>query len=157
MDAEIQSQKSEAPVHDSLAAWHKPDVVRLTVSLNTGLNTGSFEDGTFFSLHELLSDTRVKRDISGIGNALAGVLALRGVTYRYRTSEYPELGLSDEPQVGFLAQELEQVFPEAVTTRPDGFKAVNYAKLVPVLAEAIKQQQVLIEELQAQVSELKKK
>ena len=44
--------------------------------------------------------------------------------------------------------------PELVVTREDGFKAVNYAQLVPVLAEAIKEQQAMIADLQAQVAQL---
>ena len=50
-----------------------------------------------------------------------------------------------------LAQELEQVLPELVNTGTDGFKAVNYAQLTPVLIEAIKEQQQ-IGALKAQVA-----
>lgn len=55
------------------------------------------------------SDLRLKQNVSGIPDALGGILALNGVTYRYNTAKYPELGLSDQPQIGLLAQELEQV------------------------------------------------
>ena len=50
--------------------------------------------------------------------------------------------------VGVLAQELEKVLPEVVTTRDNGYKAVKYEKIIPLLVEAIK-------ELQAEVQELK--
>ena len=53
-------------------------------------------------------------------------------------------------QVGVLAQELEQVLPELVNTGSDGYKAVNYAQLTPVLIEAIKEQQQQIEALKVQ-------
>jgi hypothetical protein len=143
----------------ALHPWHKPEIQRLTVSLDTAAGGGSNVDGdgTFGPFGVvIISDARVRQDISGITDALGGILALNGVTYRYNTAAYPELGLSDQPQIGFLAQELEQVFPELVVTRNDGFKAVNYALLVPVLVEAIKQQQCMIAELQVQVKELQR-
>lgn len=139
-----------------LREWHKPEIQRLNVTLDTAIGTGSNNDGDGFQFGGvIISDERVKQGVSGIADALAGVRRLRGVTYRYRTAEYPELGLSDEPQIGFVAQELEQVYPELVVTRKDGFKAINYGQLVPVLVEAIKQQQTMIEELKTQVRELK--
>jgi len=41
--------------------------------------------------------------------------------------------------VGFIADEVEEVLPEAVTTRNDGIKAVNYDKVVPLLVQSIKE------------------
>ena len=48
-----------------------------------------------------------------------------------------------------LAQEVEKIYPELVSTDKDGYKAVNYAQLTPVLIKAIKEQQVQIEALKA--------
>jgi hypothetical protein len=98
----------------------------------------------------------VKKHVAKITRALDGVLSLNGVTYRYDAAAYPEWELSSDPQIGFIAQELEQVYPELVKTRADGFKGVNYAQLVPVLVEAIKEQQTMIAELQDQVNELQR-
>ncbi len=131
----------------------KPQVQLLVINLDTRNEPGSGADLDMPGPVRL-SDKGLKQDVSGIGSALAGVLALRGVTFRYNTTKYPKLGLSDQPQIGFLAQELEQVFPQLVTTGKDGLKAVNYYELVPVLVEAIKQQQAMIEDLQAQVKDL---
>ena len=52
--------------------------------------------------------------------------------------------------VGVIAQEIESVLPEVVTTRNSGFKGVKYEKIVPLLIEALK-------ELSAEIRELKKK
>ena len=49
--------------------------------------------------------------------------------------------------VGVIAQEIEKVLPEVVTTRDNGYKAVKYEKIVPLLIEAIKEQQKQIDEL----------
>ena len=54
---------------------------------------------------------------------------------------------SRKQDVGVIAQEVEEVLPEIVADRPDGYKAVRYEKLVPLLIEAIKEQQKQIEEL----------
>ncbi len=153
MNAETTVNFTQALAEERLP-WHKPQVQQLVVTLDTGFGGGSRIDGDSFGIREILSDARAKHDIASIQNALGGILALNGVTYRYNTVKYPDLGLSDEPQIGFLAQELEQVYPQVVTTRKDGFKAVNYALLVPVLVEAIKQQQAMIEDLQSQVKDL---
>jgi molybdenum-dependent DNA-binding transcriptional regulator ModE len=51
--------------------------------------------------------------------------------------------------VGLLAQEVERIYPELVSTDKDGYKAVNYAQLTPVLIEALKEQQQQMEALQA--------
>jgi endosialidase-like protein len=139
---------------DVLLPWHKPEIQRLTISLDTKIGTGSTvdADGSEFLTP---SDRQLKKDIGRITHALGHVLSLNGVTYRYDTGKHPEMGLSDAPQIGFIAQELEQVYPEVVKTRDDGMKAVNYAHLVPVLVEAIKEQQAMIADLQTQINRLK--
>ena len=65
------------------------------------------------------------------------------------------MGFAPGRQIGLIAQEVEKVVPEIVRTGEDGFKAVSYEKLVPMLIEAVKAQQVQIEALQAQLDALK--
>jgi hypothetical protein len=67
------------------------------------------------------------------------VQQLRGVRYTYRKDVAGHQGLPQGEQVGVLAQEVEKLYPELVTTGADGYKAVNYAQLTPVLLEAIKE------------------
>jgi hypothetical protein len=94
------------------------------------------------------SDIRLKTGIRPLRGALAAVLALRGVRYEYR--HLPGKPLPAGEQVGVIAQEVEALYPELVTTGADGYKAVNYAQLTPVLIEALKEQQQQIEALKAQ-------
>lgn len=91
------------------------------------------------------SDARFKKDIMTLDNALGKVLQLRGVTYAWRTSEYPQKEFSPRPQIGFIAQEIEKVYPELVETDKLGYKSLEYSKMVAILLEAIKEQQKLIE------------
>jgi hypothetical protein len=84
------------------------------------------------------SDRRYKEHITTIPNALANVIKLRGVTYTIK-NEFKNKGLGTGIQVGVIAQELEQVYPQLVQTDANGYKAVDYAKLCPILIEAIKE------------------
>lgn len=101
------------------------------------------------------SDARYKTRVETIPDALYAVLRLRGVTFDWRRSEFPEKRFSERRQVGLIAQEVEQVLPELVTTGGDGFKSVSYAEVAPVLVEAVKQQQQQIEELRAELARVR--
>lgn len=94
------------------------------------------------------SDGRYKSNTSTIDNSLDKVKRLRGVSYVKTDSEHVNMGL--------VAQEIEQVLPELVTTHKgtdyDDEKSVNYNGVIPVLIEAIKEQQQQIEQLQQRVS-----
>ena len=154
MNPEIVDILSQADF-DGRLLWHRPEIRKLTISLDTEAGGGSAGDGVEQDPGEdFPSDLRLKRDIRAVQDALSSLLALKGVTYRYDTDRYPEMGLNSGPQIGFIAQELEQVYPEVVTTRDNGFKAVNYAQLVPVLVEAVKEQQSMIADLREQVNAL---
>ncbi len=101
------------------------------------------------------SDQRLKKDVTTLADALSQVLALRGVSFTWRRDEFPEQHLNDGPQIGFIAQEVEPVLPEVVTTDHEGYKAIDYSMVTPVLVEAIKQQQAVIESQQTSVAELR--
>jgi hypothetical protein len=100
------------------------------------------------------SDIRYKKDIAPLSGSLSKVTALRGVRYTWKTEEFPEKNFSKELQIGLIAQEVEKICPEVVQTGTDGYKSVDYARLTPVLIEAIKEQQNEIEELKTLVKSL---
>jgi vacuolar-type H+-ATPase subunit I/STV1 len=102
----------------------------------------------------LCSDQRWKTNIKPIQNALDHVLKMQGVTYYWKVDEYPDKHFPEGEQVGFIAQEIEKVYPQVVLTDKDGYKSVDYSKLTPVLVEAIKEQQKIIEELQKVIQQL---
>ena len=91
------------------------------------------------------SDARLKTNVIEIQNALADVLKMRGVTYDWDTINHPDMNFEDGKQYGLIAQELEKVIPELVGTDKEGWKSIEYSHLVPVLVEAIKQQQAIID------------
>ncbi len=81
------------------------------------------------------SDARFKTDVRDLDGALEAVAALRGVRYTWDAERYPQGGAGE--QLGFLAQEVRQVLPEVVSENDDGYLAVSYSAVVPVLAEAV--------------------
>lgn len=100
----------------------------------------------------LTSDVRYKRDVEPLDNALEKILNIRGVSYNWRTEEFPQKHFNDRHQVGVIAQEVEQQFPEVVDTNNDGYKSVNYPALVAPLIEAVKtlyNRILVVEDLQA--------
>ncbi len=99
-------------------------------------------DGLFAALLGSIaacSDVRFKTDISYLQNSLEKVMRLRGVNYRWRRDEFPQRDFEEGNQIGFIAQELESLFPEMVMTDSEGYKSVDYGRLTPVMVEAIKE------------------
>jgi hypothetical protein len=127
---------------------------------------GYFDGDVFTTGSYLPSDERLKKDIRDAGSMLERLKKLRPVSYTYRAGELKYIHLPQNLQHGFVAQELEKVFPEAVKTikhpviangsieRTEDITAVNYTALVPVLIKAVQEQQAMIDELKKQVSEL---
>jgi trimeric autotransporter adhesin len=85
------------------------------------------------------SDRRWKKNIESLESSLDKVSNLQGVSYEWKTDEYPDFGLMEGKQIGLVAQDVEQVLPELVSEGKDGYKAVSYTKLTAVLVEAVKE------------------
>ena len=79
---------------------------------------------------------------------------INGVYYHWRVSEFPENNFVNTKQIGVIAQELEQVYPELVITGSDGYKTVDYPKLTAVLLEAVKNLSAKNEQQQNEITEL---
>ena len=93
------------------------------------------------------SDSTLKTAVTPISDALAIVAGLNGVYYDWTAEARATRELSVDRQVGFLAQAVERVLPEAVQSIGDGKLGVDYGKVTPVLAKAIQEQQGQIEAL----------
>lgn len=95
------------------------------------------------------SDSRYKKDIISFQPLLEDFVKLNPVNFNWRTEEFPEKGFGQKPSYGFIAQEVEKIFPELVQTDEKGFKAVNYGKLNIMSIQAIKELKQENEELRA--------
>ena len=93
------------------------------------------------------SDIRYKKKIKPLLNSLNKITQLNGVTYKWKRNEFPEKNFGEKKQIGVIAQELEKFYPELVHTDKNGYKTVDYTRFTPILIEAIKEQQELIERL----------
>lgn len=94
------------------------------------------------------SDQRLKNNISNITNPISKLNQINGVNFEWSKDQSIHSG----KDVGVIAQEVQKVLPEAVTERQDGNLAVKYEKIIPLLVEAIKDQQKQIEELKKKLS-----
>jgi len=96
------------------------------------------------------SDSRLKENIVDLPNQLDNIKSLRPVEFDYIESE------GGGHQIGFIAQEVEEIYPDLVGERGDGMKTLTgIGKMEARLIKAIQEQQVLIEQLQAEVALLK--
>ena len=85
------------------------------------------------------SDVRYKKNITPLTGSLDNVSKLNGVSYFWKADEFPDKKFTGTKQIGVIAQEIEKIYPELVLTDAKGYKSVDYAKLTPILVEAIKE------------------
>jgi len=97
------------------------------------------------------SDKRLKDNLIPIKDSTIKLKKLTGYEFDWNDKQKS----FDGHDVGVIAQEVEKVIPEIVQTRDNGYKAVKYEKIVPLLIESIKEQQSQIDELKKEVEELK--
>jgi len=129
----------------------------LGVSVNASTTDGRIDASNDIVAYSS-SDRRWKENIKPIDNALNKILKIGGYEFDWKelSEEERKTQHSNEGHdVGVIAQEIEEVLPEVVTTRENGFKGVKYEKIVPLLIEGMKEQQSQIEELKSEISKLK--
>tara|TARA_B100001057_G_scaffold130837_1_gene129919 strand:- start:3480 stop:5843 length:2364 start_codon:yes stop_codon:yes gene_type:complete len=101
------------------------------------------------------SDSRLKENIQNIPDALDKIMMLKGVTFDWTDEHIKERGGEDgyfvkKHDTGLIAQDVQQVLPEIVRKKKDGYLGIQYDKTVGLLVEAIK-------ELKAEIEQLKSK
>jgi hypothetical protein len=121
----------------------------------------------------LPSDQKLKTAAQKLSGLLPKLMQLDAKTYRYKTDDvlYKHLNLPDNKQYGFVAQEVERIFPELVkdavqpaqtdetgnvTQQEIPIKSINYTGFIPLLLQAIQEQQTRIEALEQRVEQLSK-
>jgi trimeric autotransporter adhesin len=112
------------------------------------------------------SDRNTKDEVKTINRGLSEIMKLRPVSYRYKK----EISREDKIRLGLIAQEVEEIIPEAVVNddvdidpttgeiivTKGQYKGMNYDQLIPVLIKAVQEQQQQIEELKKVISDLAK-
>lgn len=124
------------------------DGKRAEVARFTGSNKTLTVKGDIVAFHT--SDKNLKDNIKNIENPLDKIVKINGVTFNWNSSQETYTGTD----VGVIAQEIEEIIPEAVTTRENGYKAVKYEKIIPLLIESIKELKERNEALESKLAAL---
>jgi hypothetical protein len=128
-------------INQALLTTSTPTFGNLTIN---GTITATGDITAFFT-----SDIRHKNNVALIDNALEKVNALNGVTWEWN-DDVDEV-TKQTPKTGLIAQDVLDVLPEVVKTRENGFLALDYSKMIGLLVEAIKEQDVVIQKLKSHV------
>jgi hypothetical protein len=148
-----------SPIPDVSLYYSKAGgVITGDVSIGQTLNVvgNTLVQGTISAFGDIIayssSDSRLKDNITIIESPLEKLSKINGVSFNWndKQSAY-EVGKKD---IGVIAQEIEEVLPELVTTRDNGYKAVRYEKIVALLIEAVKEQQTQINNLTDKLNNL---
>lgn len=102
------------------------------------------------------SDSQFKKDIAPEIDALLLIKNLKPVTFNFKTDDRFGLSFPDQRQHGFIAQELETVFPElVVTTDEDGatYKSVNYIGIISILTKGVQELSAKVDALQLKLDQ----
>jgi hypothetical protein len=113
-----------------------------------GVSKGTFN--TLNGTYSPVSDIRMKKDIENIGTMMPAIMQLRAKTYHYKDNEKDAM-LS----YGFIAQDVEKLFPEFVSvTGPDKMRTLAYQNFSVIAIKALQEQQEQIEQLKAAQKEM---
>lgn len=123
--------------------------------------TGEIRSGNEVTAY-YTSDERLKENVRLISNPIGMIKQINGVYYDW-TDEYIESRGGEDgffvrkDDVGVIAQQVEKILPQLVATRDNGYKAVKYEKIVPLLIECIKSQQMQIDQILERLENLANK
>jgi hypothetical protein len=153
---------------NSFGSWRK-----ITAGLADGITGALAVTGAITATGDItafFSDRRLKENLKIISNPLEKIRKITG--YTYNTNELGKVLLNNENdndnKVGLIAQDLQKILPEAVKLAPfdrdekgnsksgENYLTIQYEKVVPLLVEAIKEQQIKIDNLTIEIENLKK-
>ena len=123
-------------------SWSKSDAFKVMANGDTTVSNDLTVGGDIV----VSSDARLKANIVSLGSTLAKLLLIDGKSYTMKKD--------GKQKIGVLAQDIQKVFPELVTTDDKDMLAVNYQGLVPVLINALKEQDDKISRLENLVEKL---
>lgn len=95
---------------------------------------GSVRGVSFLSF----SDERFKTNIRKVEHALDQLVKIEGVRYQFNQQKYSGRSFPSGERDGFLAQQVQKIFPEIVSSDSEGYLAIDYISLIPIMVEAIK-------------------
>ncbi|MGS2726399.1 tail fiber domain-containing protein [Psychroserpens sp. BH13MA-6] len=143
---------------------------------NTGWGGEFYDDLGYTGFLGTISDERTKKNISPINNALAIIEQLNPVTYYFDLEKYPTMGLNEDMEYGFIAQEVRAILPEItrikgfdttacspakageqVSLTEESFVAIDYTRMIPILTKGLQEQQQTIANQATKIQNLESK
>jgi len=103
------------------------------------------------------SDARLKSEIKTLTNTLENIMKMNPVEFDWSETYYQYDSLREKGKLkslGFIAQEMREIYPEVVQLTHDGYYYIIYNELNSVLVEGIKEQQVFIDDLENTITQL---
>ena len=142
---------------------------------NTGWGGQVYNDLGYTGFFGAISDERTKKDVNKIEGAMTIINQLNPVTYYFDLEKYPTMGLNEEMEYGFIAQEVRQILPEVtrikgfdpnscvemkenqqIENKREMFVVMDYTRIIPILTKGIQEQQAEIEKQNAKIEALEK-
>ena len=131
--------------------------MRVMTALGVGTDAPTGTAGLIRATNDVVafysSDERLKDNKKPIEDPIGKLKSIGG--YEFDWISKPGIHENVGHDIGVIAQEVEKVLPEVVTTRENGYKAVKYEKIVALLIETSKEQQQRIEKLEEEIKKLK--
>ena len=132
------------------------------------LGTSNYKWDEIYAVNEyfmyaptILSDQNKKTDIRNIPESIGKIQLLRPVSYKlkpeFKGDAEADAKIAErakQNQLGFLAQEVREIFPEIISEQEDGTLGIRYTELIPVLVKALQEQQQVIDDLKSRVEML---
>ncbi|SDD03338.1 tail fiber domain-containing protein [Williamwhitmania taraxaci] len=147
----IENSTSSTPLIGGDFAANRVGINRMPTTYTLEVGGTIWANGTAITAGiSTWSDTRFKTNVTPISNPIDLIMKLRGVRFDWKREAFPDRNFTSGKQVGFIAQDVESILPEVVTTDAEGFKSVSYDKVSAVLVEAVKAQQLQIEQLKTE-------
>jgi hypothetical protein len=124
------------------------NIVCTDISANGSITAGTtITAGTSFTA---LSDVSLKENICNLEHSLENITKLRGI--KHTRNDLPD---KEKVYIGFIAQELEEIYPELVyTSEINGIKSVSYSNITPILVEAVKELKIIASKQQKIIDKL---
>ena len=113
----------------------------------------TYDDNYTKSVSEL-SDINLKTNVNEIEDALTKTMSLQGVSFEWDIANNPGRNLSEGTNLGLVAQEVQPIFPEVVSSDENGILYIDYSSLIPVLIESVKELKYINDSLSESVNML---
>ena len=150
---DVEDNSFNVGCYRGMNVWGQVTVKRGGATINGDMLVSGNISATGDVVAFVTSDGRLKDDQTPISGSLQKISTLDAIEFNWSDKQSTYVG----HDIGLIAQQVQAIAPEIVTERPDGYLAMKYDKMVPLLVGAIQDQQKIIDEMRAELDEIKSK